>query len=80
LGLQAGSNMDGNLETMKRLMEDEACYNAKNPNNNYSVRLCFVIFSRALPPSLNPAILQSSNLPVLSFTTFAYHHHHSPQP
>jgi len=36
LGLQAGSNIEGNLSTMNRLMGDEACFNIKNPNNNYS--------------------------------------------
>ena len=30
------SNIEGNLSTMNRLMGDEACFNIKNPNNNYS--------------------------------------------
>ena len=54
LGLQAGSNIDGNLETMKRLMEDEACYNAKNPNNNYSVRFVLRHLFRATRRSMRP--------------------------
>lgn len=75
LGLQAGSNIDGNLETMKRLMEDEACYNAKNPNNNYSVRLrfvfrvlCFVILLRPRSPIVPFVIVPFPRSPISSFS------------
>jgi aminopeptidase N len=35
LGLQSGSNREGNLATMKKLLEHPA-YNVRNPNSNYS--------------------------------------------
>jgi aminopeptidase N len=35
LGLQSGSNSEGNIGTMKKLLEHPA-YNVRNPNSNYS--------------------------------------------